>query len=353
MPTDSVQPIPPPDLYQIVLPCDLPHFQDFVAGLLGKPQTITRRFYGPFDLTKNDISDFYHLVMQRMNQQNESSLIQFSVRVSYDNNSSVLLNSFSDFERYNEVRPIASIGALLSWTFLVKFVDREVPEKQQIEVSIKCQDSAYLDLDEGLPFVRSRVGSIAVRIQHTARTWGSDIEALLSGHILNIIHESNWFRKFVLKFHSKISLTFAILLFLSSIYGSFVASDRFLLTQKESVKALAALSSSDPTATIKKVDYIINSMASGMWPRFFYCVFFFVLGALILSVILGITIDDLGGKWPPSFLTLSRQAELRKNRLLSKDKRTFFTLIGSLVVGTATGVLGNIIFANYFQNWHP
>lgn len=70
--------------YAVVLPCEPDYFRDFVAGLLGKPQTITKEIFGAFELNKDDIANFYHLVIQRVGQQNESTLIQFTVRIVYD-----------------------------------------------------------------------------------------------------------------------------------------------------------------------------------------------------------------------------------------------------------------------------
>jgi hypothetical protein len=51
--------------YAVILPCEPEDFREFISGLLGKPQTITKHIPGPFELTRHDIEDFYHLVVQR------------------------------------------------------------------------------------------------------------------------------------------------------------------------------------------------------------------------------------------------------------------------------------------------
>jgi hypothetical protein len=86
-----------------------------------------------------------------------------------------------DFLRYIEVRPIASIAAHLSWIFLVRFQDRNVPERQQIDVSVIAEASGqsfrHVTSGEHL-LLRPRLkGVIKYPIAHTARTWGSDNEA--------------------------------------------------------------------------------------------------------------------------------------------------------------------------------
>jgi hypothetical protein len=79
--------------YAFILPCKPEDFRDFVGGLLGRPQTITGIFFGPFEVNKSDIENFHHLVVQRVGQQNEGTLVQFTVSIVYDDESSVLLNS--------------------------------------------------------------------------------------------------------------------------------------------------------------------------------------------------------------------------------------------------------------------
>jgi hypothetical protein len=85
------------DRSTMLLPCAPDQFGDFVAGLLGKPQTIERSIKGPFVVTKDDIENLHHLIEQRVSSQNERTLIQFTCRIVYDDDSSVLLNSFPDF----------------------------------------------------------------------------------------------------------------------------------------------------------------------------------------------------------------------------------------------------------------
>ena len=139
----------------IMLPCSQSEFGDFISGLLGKPQTIGRQFTGVFEVTKEDIENTYHLVNQRVHQQNEATLIQFTVKVVYHDNSSVLLNSFGDFLKYNEVRPIVSVAAHLNWTYLIRFRDKKSPEKQEIELSFSADwNSRYVTSNRDEVFVR-------------------------------------------------------------------------------------------------------------------------------------------------------------------------------------------------------
>jgi hypothetical protein len=119
----------------VMLPCEPDQFRDFIAGLLGKPQTIDQLIDGQYEIKKSDIENLYHLLDQRVSTQSAGTLVQFSVRILYDDNSSVLLNSLADFASYNEVKPLVSVGVSLSWTFLIHFYNKKFPEKQQIDIS--------------------------------------------------------------------------------------------------------------------------------------------------------------------------------------------------------------------------
>jgi hypothetical protein len=119
---------------EVTLPCGEDEFRDFIRSLLGKPQSITNRFHGAFDLNKQDLEQFHHLLLQRLRQQNKVQLIMFTARIVYDDDSTVQLNDFDSFMTYNEIRPLISTAVHMSWEFLVAFEDRKAPEKQQVDV---------------------------------------------------------------------------------------------------------------------------------------------------------------------------------------------------------------------------
>jgi hypothetical protein len=131
-----------PNATAIVLPCPPHEFAAFIASLLGRPQRISKVMHGVFDLGKTDLIQFYHLIDQRITQQNDATLVQFSADVLYQDGSSVLLDSLNAFETYNEIRPVASIGIILSWIYLVQFPKKAIPEKQQIDVTVRAAPKA-------------------------------------------------------------------------------------------------------------------------------------------------------------------------------------------------------------------
>jgi hypothetical protein len=206
----------------IVLPCPPDQFREFIAGLLGRPQTISRYFVEPIEVGRADAENLYHLLEQRISSQNDATLVQFTARIVYDDDSSVLLNSFSDFAAYQEIKPLMSTGLHLSWTYLVQFQNKSFPEKQTIDVSFRAQpadgsDVRYINEVWSFPGIRQPYLPAYIRIQHTDRTWGTDIEALLSGQIKTLEQAVSRARRFANEWSGTIGFLTAASAILSSL----------------------------------------------------------------------------------------------------------------------------------------
>ena len=120
----------------LTFPFDGEQFKDFVTGLLGKPQTINKRITGNFEIHLADLQSLFELVNQRITQQNNGKLIQFTAKIFFTDRSSVQLGSYDELVTYNEVKPIISEAVRLTWDYLIQFSDKSHPEKQVIELLI-------------------------------------------------------------------------------------------------------------------------------------------------------------------------------------------------------------------------
>jgi hypothetical protein len=226
--------------YSVVLPCAPEDFAEFVSGLLGKAQTLQKVFAEAFEVDKNDIASTFHLVEQRVRQQNEAALVQFTIKIVYDDDSSVLLNSLTEYLHYSEIRPLVSIAAYLSWTYLIKFQDKRFPEKQQIELAIVTnQDNPPLYIEDGVRIInRSRIvhgmpgfSHIDLRVSHTARTWAVDVESLLTGHIKTWLCAQSGLKQFITKHSGWIGFSFGFLFFVLSMLGAYFTASQFVVSQ--------------------------------------------------------------------------------------------------------------------------
>jgi hypothetical protein len=333
----------------VVLPCSTHDFGTFISGLLGKPQTISNMVRGPFEITREDVSNVHSLLIQRVSQQNDAVLTQFTAKLIFSDDSSVLLNSIEDFSAYNEVRPIACLALHLSWVFLVKFNDKSHPEKQQIDLSFLAgRTSPLIDRDVPIALVESDTGFIFYRISHTARTWGTDIDALLISHIKGIVNEIPKVRKWLAKHDGKLALSAFCILFLASIIGSFAASTFFVAQQRTAVANLHELTPVS-VVTPQQMTYLLDVVASGTWERFLLTTVTFLLLSLVVSIGISVWIAFTADNLPPSFLLLTKASEKRKAKLLLRAKARWISFLSSIVVGIAIAIVGNICYVLWFE----
>lgn len=336
--------------FSISLPCEPENFSDFISGLLGKPQTISKAYTGSFEIGHNDIESVYNLVCQRVSQQNHANLIQFTIRLVFDDNSTVLLNSLEDFKSYTEVRPLIATQSHLSWSFLVKFQDREHPEKQEIEMSFVTKGAggiAIFDSEDSPIIPISRLiggGHISFRVSHTARTWGADIESLLSGHIKHILLPESKVREFTRKHSGKIAMGLATTFFVCSIIACFYSAGKISQEQIELLNPLI----SDPAQINQKLNMLLELMASGFWGKFFFSVFVFTIFSLFSAIFLGVWAETSADTKQPSYILLTKKSKQHKEKADKKYSNKWVSFILSIVVGVATGVVANIIFTTYW-----
>jgi hypothetical protein len=147
-------------------------------------------------ITLDSIENFYHLIQQRITQQNSGVLVRFTCLIQYQDGTSIELNNIDDLRIYTEVGPKISIGVALSWLYFIKFPDSSTPEPQAIDVWMECETGAidfknrnsgeFSSLKMRNSFERRYTGRISFRIAHTARTWGFDMENMLSSYIKNL-----------------------------------------------------------------------------------------------------------------------------------------------------------------------
>lgn len=342
----STQPPVPPG--SLVLPIDQEEFKKFITGLLGKPQTLESTLRGCFELDARDVENTFHLVQQRVTQQNAATLIQFTVKLVYEDNSTVLLNSLEAFKTHAEVRPVATIGAHLSWTYLITFQDRKAPEKQQIDMSFVVAHHRVM-FEDGPAFIVPMPGGgghVFIRISHTARTWGVDLEALLTGHAKSLMKTESKFAKFINDQSGWIALACGLLFFVSSVFYGFKLTARMVQAQAATVQTSLAAVPADIQGVSQKVDLLIKSFSGSEWIAFSNMFGLQVIGSVVLALIFGIVIGVMAETVKrESFVLLSRKSQELKAAADAKLRRRWFEIAVTFVLGVVGGIVSNIIFA--------
>jgi hypothetical protein len=120
----------------VLVPCEPSQFSDFIASLLGKKQSIDQRISGPFEANVTQIQNFAHLIDQRIRTQNKGNLIAFEGAITLDSDRTVILNSIADFDTFHPLDTSVTTSLNLSWSYLIHFPDKPIPEVQEINVSL-------------------------------------------------------------------------------------------------------------------------------------------------------------------------------------------------------------------------
>jgi hypothetical protein len=323
----------------VVLPCGPEEFNDFIAGLLGRPQEITGIRLGRFRVDLVTAMQVHDLIVQRVAQQHGAAPLQFSARILFQNGTSVLLNSVDDFQRYAEVRAITSVGLLLSWSFLIHFQGAKSPEKQEIEISFIAHHRATRDHYLATPMDFPDSGRVFYRIMHTARTWGADIEALLTHYIDNLIASETPLRKYIREHSLPLSFVSALLMFAALVVGMAVSSSHVQDTRA----ALLAPAFESGASIALKLDVLARYIEATGDPTAWIYRAFFLVAAFLISVLTGIIVEVAASKHPEADVVFTTKAEqlhaehVRKS--LRSPSRTTLSLLGALLLAVASNAI--------------
>lgn len=322
----------------VILPYSEKDFHKFLKGLLGKPESIKKDFRGVFYLSVDDIVSLFHLVDQRINQQNEATLVDFSTTINYDDGSSVTLSGIDSLQTYNEIKPVISSSTVLIWNYLVLFRDKKVAEKQEIQVVF---DSGY-ENDEF--YIRRRFqprgNKIEVSIFHTARTWGADIESLLTNYLNKLLITESKLERFLLRYNDFIGVIVGTLLFLSSLIVSYWTTWTFARTNVDKIqKSLLG----DQSAS-SKIDFIADLLASGAWGQHYFHILTFLIIILIVAIFVGAFVSASIPPRKSSHVLLSQKASELRDKELKWRRKNWIKFAISLIVSILCSVAGNWIF---------
>lgn len=326
----------------LTLPFNEDQFQSFIKGLLGTPQTITKRIKGNFEIHLNDLQNFHDLINQRVTQQNNGKLIQLKTQIYYSDESSVILSSYEELVSYNEIKPVISEAVRMTWVYLIQFADKSVPEKQEVELMIVSTPQSNIIEDDDIPVFYNSSGQFRIIIKHTARTWGADVESLITHQINSILTPCSKLKDYIRKKSSTIGLLTGILFLISSLISIFISTINFNVDE---VKKVA-----EYTQKVKilegKIDYLLNYIAENSQNLFFLKTQLYIVVSIFIAIVLGVWVVSLANNKTKSYLVLTREAKKNRDYLAEKSKNKIYWFWFSIGFSILTGILSNYIF-----NW--
>lgn len=332
--------------YAVMFPCEPDQFREFISGLLGKPQTIERVLAGPFDVSRDDISNIHHLLNQRISAQNDGTLVAFCATISYDDDSSVSINSFDDFVSYAEIRPLISESINISWTYLVKFKTSKVPEKQQIDLTFSSGfDEDSYTVIRGRNLVESPIsGSMRMRVNHTNRSWGSDIDAMISGHLGGLKKSESKIRVYLSDNAGKAGFIVFALLASILVYATGRIGKAIELFYNGRSAAIDGANIESYERISRKTDLLMEIVGSGVWTTFGYFASIVFIASIGVSAFAGVLIESNFRLRRPSFILITPRSMDERGRQLKALSNDWLKYVVTLVVAVLVGVVGNYIF---------
>jgi hypothetical protein len=328
---------------ELVLPLGEDQFTSFVASLLGKPQILRKSIKGVFHLKREDIANLFHLVDQRVKQQNAAQLIQFRVNVSYDDGSSVEVGSLLDFQQYNEVKPLRSVGVTLSWSYLIKFPDRKSPEKQEIDLHFNASPLGARGLVYEYEYALSDSPSlVAYFIRHTARTWGHDIDSLLDHAISSLLIPEAPTRAFVRKHREQIGGAFAFTFIAMHVIATYLLMGLFADAGRTMLLEIQQSSPADLDRNV--LLFLSNYVIDGGWSQLMFVAVAALFVAVAIAITIWVTISSLAEAYPPSFVLMTQKAIELRNAVQRKYERSWHKLLLATIGALVMGVAGNYAY---------
>ncbi|ARU48032.1 hypothetical protein [Sulfurospirillum diekertiae] len=155
---------------------------------------------------------------------------------------------------------------------------------------------------------------IFCRINHTERTWGIDIESLLTGHVKSLTKMPSKLEQFLYKNSSFIGFLSGLLFFASMLFGAWNTYSiyRNMYLENINVKAKEII---EPIEFLTyKINNLLDFVIGGTETQLSYIFSAVLFASFIISIILGGFIGSNANNRPKSFVLLSSLAISRKTK---------------------------------------
>jgi hypothetical protein len=232
----------------------------------------------------------------------------------------------------------------LSWTYLIRFQNKPFPEKQTIVISFDTTGRAMsLHGIGAVQLVYRESSPIKIRIEHTDRSWGADMEALLRGQLELLRQPIGKARMFSNTYSGWIGGIAAIVALVLTLIASYRISAEFAFSQV--AKLNEAMKDVTPSDVIsRKLAFLVDLVAAGIWTRFTLFAAVLLIALLIGSALLGVLVAEKAHVQIPSFLLLTSRSAQSRDSEIARLKNSWYVLLGSFLGALALGLISNGAF---------
>jgi len=205
------------------------------------------------------------------------------------------------------------------------------------------------DDDESPFFVELPSGLVRTDINHTARTWGVDIDSLLDGHIKTLRRKQGVLRKWISNHSGRVGIIAGSFFLISTYLAGYRAANGFLNEQLLRLQHFAQPTGTAAPTISDKLDFMLQLIAEGSWARFSFFIGMSAVFLLLFSVIFGIVIGTFAENSPCSFVVLSDRAKERREETLRKESRRWLSFLGSLSADFIAALAAHSFFSQFLS----
>ena len=268
-------------------------------------------------------------------------------------------NGVHNFQNYREIRPLICKGFIFTWSYLVKFNDKQASEKQEISISSVEEDvssnirpkknkSFLLGFDFGL---LNEIPKVSYSVRCTDKGWGIEIAELIRKYFLSFAKTND---SFWISLRIKVMEKFK-LVELSCVSLSYCFMIMFIFQALETSLKKCQILSDQSSQFVKdnilineKIDFLIQLVNScrnseGLSRSssiYFVSVFLFLAMAFLLPIFINKLIQLPNYR----FLLFTEASKRKRDEYFRKIKnRTSFWMV-SVLVSLIIGILVNYIF---------
>ncbi|EPH6098504.1 hypothetical protein ACS0KQ_003548 [Vibrio cholerae] len=332
----------------ISIPLSKKDLGGFISDLLGQKQSLERTYDITFEIDHSWLMNLHEMIDQRISQQSNSHLINFTAVVYFDNGAKRTITTLEAFRAYHETKPEISNGIKIVWEYLVQFPNRPHPEKQQISFTASIYDHKHTEnkffLDRHLErlLTNSKDSLINIQIDHTERTWGDDIENIISSCVADAT-ESYGIAFFAIQL-ARMIMTVAIIGFMMvyPLYNALTASSDSLVILQQEFEKLQGITYADTRILSQKLDMIFSAVTKIETSRSSSTIMLLassITGPFVAALFLAITRTS-----QQSHVLLSNKARQLQVKLQKRSKNTITIIVLSYIASIGAGIIGNYGF---------
>lgn len=298
---------------------------------------------GVFDLNRSQIESFFHIIDQRVSEQNHRTPIVCEVAVYYSDGTSRKFESVPSFSNYSETRNRFPTVVTIHQAYDLTFPDSSDPERQSIDIEIRTSESMSetIDMvandrqlrmagDNVQVMVGNRTGDYGVvtyTINHSRVSWGLDLEGHIKSQIEKILQTPTGVDKMLRNVAGPLNLITTVFV---GLYLTNVIIDFFFLflyqrdgatTEAETLRVAA--------------EYLVNGkIAKFITASLVVAGLFFVFFSSFVSRMTRALVRP-----KPSFIVLDDGDQIRRSERLKRYEKRWLKFIALLLLDISVAVM--------------